>query len=97
MRRGVSEPGQGVAPKGDLDRAIADFTDAIRLGRKQSAFIPAFPDAIDAIGAEGLQSRADTFMEKKDLARAIADYSQIIEKTPWDSQALCGRATLVST
>lgn len=59
--------GQRYMEKGDLDRAIADFTEVIRLA----------PDAFNAYIL-----RSSIYYKKEDFDRAIADYTQIIRLTP---------------
>src|SRR5215831_11397590 len=55
------------ANKGDFDRAIADFSEAIRLAPNY---------------AEAYYNRAHAYRAKKDNDRAIADYSETIRLEP---------------
>jgi lipoprotein NlpI len=59
--------GLAYAVKGDLDRAIADFTEAIRLDPKD---------------ASAHNDRGSAYMAKGDFDRAIADYSEAIRLDP---------------
>jgi tetratricopeptide (TPR) repeat protein len=58
--------------KGDLDRAIADYTEAIRLDTKY---------------AVAYYNRAIAYKAKGNLDRAIADYNQAIRLNPNDALA----------
>ena len=62
--------------KGDLDRAIADYTEAIRLDPKYGY---AYSTAAPRTGAKG------------DLDRAIADYSEVIRLNPKYAAVLLNR------
>jgi hypothetical protein len=72
-RRGLAYNSQG-----DLDHAIADYSEAIRLNRK---FAIAFTD------------RGGAYKAKGDLDHAIADYSEALQLDPNDTFALNGRGT----
>jgi tetratricopeptide (TPR) repeat protein len=56
--------------KGELDRAIADYDEAIRL---------------DPISAKAYSSRGTAYQTKGDRDRAITDYSEAIRLNPNDS------------
>ena len=64
--------------KGDLDRAIADFNEAIRLD----------PDPKDA---RAYNNRGHAWRNKGDLDRAIADYSEAIRLDPKFARAYYNR------
>jgi tetratricopeptide (TPR) repeat protein len=55
------------ANKGDYDRAIADYTEAIRLDAKYA----------DAYG-----NRGNAYRDKRDLDRALADYNEALRIRP---------------
>ena len=59
--------GDAYADKGDLDRAIADYNEAIRLDPKY---------------AVALKNRGNMYDDKGDLDRAIADYNEAIRLDP---------------
>jgi len=63
-------------PKGDLDRAIADFSEALRLDPKDTY----------AFNARGI-----TWGIKGDLDRAIADYSEAIRLNPHNANVFGNR------
>jgi lipoprotein NlpI len=69
--------GLAYAASGDLDRAIADQTEAIRLQ----------PDY-----ANPYNNRALAYYRKRDLARAIADYGAALEREPGSAIVLRNRA-----
>jgi tetratricopeptide (TPR) repeat protein len=71
LRRGLAYDSQG-----DLDHAIADYCEAIRLNRK---FAIAFAD------------RGGAYKAKGDLDHAIADYSEALQLDPKNTFALNGR------
>ena len=62
--------------RGELDRALADYTSAIRLDPKN---------------AEALNNRADLKLRKGDIESAIEDYSTAIELSPKLASAFNGR------
>jgi tetratricopeptide (TPR) repeat protein len=59
--------GSAYGTKGELDRAIADFTEAIRL---------------DPRNAEGFARRADAYLDRQQLDQAIGDFSEAIRLGP---------------
>jgi lipoprotein NlpI len=65
------------AAKGDLDRAMADYNEAIRLDPKL---------------ALAFNNRAIAYAEKGDLDRAIADYNEAIRLDPKYADAFNNRA-----
>ena len=75
--------GRGVAygNKGDYDRAIADFTEAIRVDPKL---------------ATAFSNRGLAYEKKGSYDRAIADYNEAIRLNPIDATSFCrrGRAKL---
>jgi tetratricopeptide (TPR) repeat protein len=75
--RGIAHVGRGLAfaSKGDLDRAVADFTEAVRLNPK------------DALA---YSNRGLTFADKGDFDRAIADYTTAIRLNPLPRSDLSG-------
>src|SRR6266404_1188228 len=68
--------GYAYSHKGDLDRAIADYSEAIRIDPK------------DAIA---FNNRGSAYSHKGDLDRAIADYSEAIRLNPKDAIAFNNR------
>ena len=62
--------------KGDTDRAIADYNEAIRLDPKSA---PAFRD------------RGIAYAYKRDNDRAIVDYNEAIRLDPNNALAFCNR------
>ena len=62
--------------KGDLDRAIADYSEAIRLDPKSG---------------HAYLNRGSAWGTKGDLDRAIADFDQAIRLDPKDAQAYYNR------
>ena len=64
--------GYAYLKKGDHDRAIADYTEAIRL---------------DPSNASAFTNRASAYDAKRDIDRAIADYTQAIKLNPSDVNA----------
>ena len=68
--------GNAHGDKGDIDRAIADYSEAIRLDPK---FAMAF------------QNRGNAYSDKGDNDRAIADYSEAIRLDPTSARAFVGR------
>jgi tetratricopeptide (TPR) repeat protein len=75
--RGIAHVGRGLAwiNKGELDRAIADFTQAIRLNPK------------DALA---YSNRGLTWADKGDFDRAIVDYTTAIRLAPLPRSDLPG-------
>lgn len=70
---------RGVAyvAKGDLDRAIADFDNAIRLNPKDK---------------EAISDRGNAYRTKGDFERAIADYDQLLQLDAKNARAYFHRA-----
>ena len=65
--------------KGDNDRAIADYNEAIRLDSKSTlAFI----------------GRGDAYANKGDRDRALADYNEAIRLDPNNALAFCNRGRM---
>ena len=64
------------AHKGDNDRAIADFNEAIRLDPKS---------------ALTFRNRGDAYTDKGDHDRALADYNEAIRLDPNNALAFCNR------
>ena len=64
---GISQPGRAYAKKGDYDKAIADYTEAIRLDPKN---------------AEAYCNRGHAYEEKGDYDKAIADCTEAIRLDP---------------
>lgn len=61
---------------GDLDRALRDFEEALKLGPENSgAFF----------------GRGNTYARKNEREKAIADYSEVIRLKPTHSEAWCNR------
>lgn len=71
--------GVAYSAKGDLDRAIADFDDAIRLNPKDK---------------EAISNRGNAYRTKGDFGRAIADYDQLVQLDGKDARAYFHRARL---
>jgi lipoprotein NlpI len=63
--------------KGDLDRAIADFDDAIRLNPKDK---------------EAVSNRGNAYRTKGDFGRAIVDYDQLVQLDAKNARAYFHRA-----
>jgi lipoprotein NlpI len=63
--------------KGELDHAIADLDEAIRLNPKDK---------------DALANRANTYRAKGNLDRAIADYDQLVQLDPRNARAYFHRA-----
>ncbi|WXU24553.1 tetratricopeptide repeat protein [Bradyrhizobium sp. A5] len=70
--------GEAFYAKGDLDRAIADYDEAIRFNPKDK----------DALGL-----RANVYKTKGDFGRAIAEYDQLVQLDPRDFRAYRARAS----
>jgi tetratricopeptide (TPR) repeat protein len=64
------------AQKGELDKALADFTEAIRLNPKE---------------ARAYTNRGNVWMLKKDYDQAIADYTEAIRLNPKMAEAYNNR------
>ena len=62
--------------KGDHDRAIVDYNEAIRLS----------PNYLVAIYNRGL-----AYLKKGDNDRAIADFNEAVRRSPMYAQAFCAR------
>jgi tetratricopeptide (TPR) repeat protein len=70
------DAGKRAAAKGDLDRAVQNFTEAIRID-------PKFPDSYS--------ERGQALFKLGETERAIADYSAAIQRNPQHSAALRAR------
>ena len=68
--------GNAYRSKGDIDRAIADYSEAIHLDPKY---------------ASPYNGRGNVYQDKKDYDRAIADYDQAIRLDPKYALAYNGR------
>jgi tetratricopeptide (TPR) repeat protein len=75
--------------KGDHDKAIADFTEAIRLnpGNQPGVGKPQIRDA-----AAALTNRGCEYAEKFEYDKAIADYEAALRLEPSDTAAISNRA-----
>jgi tetratricopeptide (TPR) repeat protein len=75
--RGIAHVGRGLAfaNRGDLDRAVADFTEAVRLNPK------------DALA---YSNRGLAFVNKGEFDRGIADYTMAIRLNPLPRSDLSG-------
>jgi lipoprotein NlpI len=76
-----SNRGNAYSDKGDTDRAIADFNEAIRL---------------DPTSAVAFDNRGSAYHDKGDNDRAIADYNEAIRLDPKSGKAFAGRGTAFS-
>ena len=76
MPQAYSNRGLAYYEKGDLDRAIADYSEAIRLDPKY---------------AYAYNNRGNAYYDKGDHDRAIADYSEAIRLDPKYAQAYFNR------
>ena len=76
--RAYSIRGCAYRKKGDYDKAIADYTEAIRL------------DADDLVGCH--RARAWLYIQKADFDSLIADCSEVTRLAPKDAEAYCYRA-----
>jgi lipoprotein NlpI len=74
--RGHSNRGNAYYVKGDNDKAIADYSEAIRLNPKDAAVF---------------SHRGSAYLAKGQHDRAIADYSQAIQLNPKDATAFNNR------
>jgi tetratricopeptide (TPR) repeat protein len=72
----LNSRGFAYASKGDNDRAIADYTEAIRL---------------DPNNSQALNNRGFAYASKGDNDRAIADYNEAIRLNPQYAAAFCNR------
>ena len=68
--------GDAYRKKGELDKAVADYTDAIRLDPKDAAAHAA---------------RGDVYRKKGELNKAIADYTEAIRLDPKNAAAHAAR------
>jgi lipoprotein NlpI len=68
--------GRGWSAKGDTDRAIADFSEAIRLNPQH---------------AKAFNNRGNRWADKGDNDRAIADYNEAIRLNPQDANTFNNR------
>jgi tetratricopeptide (TPR) repeat protein len=68
--------GRAYAEKGEHDKAIADYSDAIQL------YLSAKGPYYTARLTEARNGRAGSYAKRRDLDKAIADYTDIIESTP---------------
>jgi tetratricopeptide (TPR) repeat protein len=68
--------------KKEYDKAIADYTDAIR---------------VDPGNAAALNGRGDAWANKKEYAKAIADYAEAIKLDPKDARSHYNRGTARTT
>ena len=68
--------GDAYLDKGDYDRAIQDYNQAISRDPKL---------------AHALAARGDAYLEKREYDKAIQDYNQAISRDPKDVHALAGR------
>ena len=75
-------PGLGLRRKGDYDKAIADYTEAIRLNPKL---------------AEAYYSRGFAYGKKGDYDKAIADYTEAIRLDPKYAEAYYNRGVAYAT
>ena len=76
LYRGNTRWGQG-----DFERAIADYTEAIRLSPKD---------------AELYRTRGNAWSHRREFEKAVADYSELIHLAPKDLQAHIGRGALLT-
>jgi tetratricopeptide (TPR) repeat protein len=72
----LMESGKRAAVKGDLDRAVRDYGEAIRID-------PKYPDSYS--------QRGQTFFKLGDIERAIADYTAALAQAPQHGEALRAR------
>jgi tetratricopeptide (TPR) repeat protein len=79
----------------ELDRAIADVTTTIELNGNA---IPMAADAFDLriTQRNAYALRARTFADKRDYARALADYAVLLAADPRDVSALLARAGVLA-
>jgi tetratricopeptide (TPR) repeat protein len=76
---GFYQRGNSYEKQGDLDRAIADYDEAIRLDPKH---------------ANAFYNRGNAYTRKGDFDRAIADFSEAIRLNPKDSIATTNRGSV---
>src|SRR5260221_74791 len=74
--------GDGWLAKGDYDRAIADYNQAIHL---------------DAMNSYAYYNRGGAWAEKGDYDRAIADYKKAMRTDPNDARPLTELARILAT
>jgi tetratricopeptide (TPR) repeat protein len=67
----------GENPAGEVDRAIGDFTEAIKL-------LPRFPSSFPSVGRFYFAHRADAYLLKRDFLRAALDATAVIALDPRD-------------
>ena len=72
----MSYRGVGYANKGEYERAIADFNEAIR---------------VDPKSTHAFRNRGVVYVLKGDYNRAIADFNVVIRLDPNDALAFCNR------
>ena len=77
MRKGRHQRRRDYLGRGDLDKAIADFTHVIRLGAKDF---------------DVYMRRGATYQANDDLDKAIADFTQAIRIAPKEPRAYLARA-----
>src|SRR5262249_31330521 len=77
--------GSAYADKKDYERAIADFTEAIRIDSTNS---PSFRDPLPHI------RRANAYFEKRDYDRAIGDLTEAIRLDPTNPGTYQGRGCI---
>src|SRR4029079_15541270 len=73
--------GDALSARGQHDRAIAEYSEAIRINPKD---------------AMAFFSRAYSYTNKKDYDRAITDYGEAIKLTPRDAAAFSNRGEVYS-
>ena len=76
IRRGYCNRGIAYRHKGEYDKAIADYTEAIRLDPKY---------------AKAYNNRGIAYRHKGEFDKAIADYTEAIRLDPKFAVAYCGR------
>jgi tetratricopeptide (TPR) repeat protein len=90
-----SSRGNAYLAKGDLDRAIVDFTEAIRLDPK---YAEAYYNRGTAYATKGDRESAvgDFFESNGDYPHAVADYDEAIRLKPNLAEAYYGRGHVLS-